>query len=387
MRVSAAGIYRLPTGQLDLPHDFTDAGTGDRQADLELQGFLDFAFGPRLWVSSVLRLGIQRPDQLVRRITNIAVNPFPELAREQEVGRDLGDVMELELAPRYVPNDEFAVSALYRYRSKGTDSYDGSFRSAPWTERRSLDASVLVSGPIRRNSPGFAVTYSTVRVIRNARRWLLKSRSSTPSVMSGETFRQQTNGIAFRFYRPTVGNASPWIRHSGLRPATQATASGDLAAGQSHPAAERSLGMRSTHFARRSPPNIRATSHGHPAGTTLMSAVDTTLHPWQPPRDGVRGPLPAPVRDHNHLGARQPPQAVADLQRNRTADASVDFVEHGVGTLVEARQDRLEREHNAESSPPDAVRRGRASAAHVQRHPEFDATAPAARWRPAVKVN
>ena len=38
LRLAAAGIYRLGTGQLDLPHDFTDVGTGDRQADIEVRG-------------------------------------------------------------------------------------------------------------------------------------------------------------------------------------------------------------------------------------------------------------------------------------------------------------------------------------------------------------
>jgi len=211
LRVSAAGVYRLPTAQLDLPHDFADVGTGDRQADLELQGFLDFAFGPRLWVSSVLRLGIQRPDRLVRRITDIAVNPFPELAREQEVGRDLGDVVELELAPRYVPNDEFAVSALYRYRTKGTDSYNGSFQvSSIDGTPLSLDASVLGIGTNETEQVlGFAVTYSTVRGYSHRRaRWPLEVSFVHSEVMSGRNVpRQQTNGIAFRLYRPTRWNA------------------------------------------------------------------------------------------------------------------------------------------------------------------------------------
>jgi hypothetical protein len=76
IRLAVAGIYRLPTAQLDLPNDFTDAGTGDRQPDLELRGFGDVALGSRLWMSSVVRLGIQRPDRLVRRITDNPGDPF-----------------------------------------------------------------------------------------------------------------------------------------------------------------------------------------------------------------------------------------------------------------------------------------------------------------------
>ncbi len=210
IRVAGAGVFRLPTGQLDLPHDFTDVGTGDRQADLELRGFGDLALGPRFWVSSILRLGIQRPDRLVRRIADNALIPFPELAREQEVGRDLGDVLELELAPRYVPNDEFAVSGLYRYRSKGADSYEGQFQvnSADGTPL-TLDASTLGIGTKQtEHLMGFAVTYSTVRgYARRSAKWPLEISYVHSLVMSGRGIpRIQTNGIVFRFYRPMRGN-------------------------------------------------------------------------------------------------------------------------------------------------------------------------------------
>ena len=205
LRLAVAGIYRLPTGQLDLPNDFTDVGTGDRQADLELRGFGDLAVGPRFWISSVLRIGIQRPDRLVRRIPVSSADPFPEVARELEVSRDLGDVMELELAPRYVPNDEFSISARYLYRTKGVDSYVGTFQvtSADGTPL-SLDASALEVGTDQKEHQlGFAVTYSTVRAhsLRRAR-WPLEISYVHAQVMSGSGIpRVQMNGIAFRIYR------------------------------------------------------------------------------------------------------------------------------------------------------------------------------------------
>lgn len=211
LRVAVAGVYRLATGQLDLPHDFTDVGTGDRQADLELRGFGDLALGPRLWVSSVLRLGIQRPDRLVRRIPDGAAQPFLESARELEVGRDLGDVLEIEFAPRYVPNDEFAVSALYRYRSKGADSYEGTFQvtSADGTPL-SLDASALGLGTAQKEHLlGFSVTYSTVRgYSRGSAKWPLEIAFLHTQVRSGSGIpRIQMNGIALRLYRPVRGNS------------------------------------------------------------------------------------------------------------------------------------------------------------------------------------
>ena len=211
MRLAVAAVYRLGTGQLDLPHDFTDIGTGERQADLEVRGLADFAFGPRLWVSGVFRLGVQQADQLVRRIPGSTSDPFPEAASEQEVSRDLGDVMEMEIAPRYVPNDELSISANYRFRTKGSDSYSGTFQvtgadGTPLT----LDAAVLGAGTDQKeHQAGFAVTYSTVRAnaLRRAR-WALELSYIHTQVMSGSGIpRIQMNGLALRLYRP--GRVSP----------------------------------------------------------------------------------------------------------------------------------------------------------------------------------
>ena len=205
MRLAVAGVYRLGTGQLDLPNDFTDVGTGDRQADLELRGLFDFALGSRLWMSSVLRLAIQRPDRLVRRIPSSVADLFPEAVSELQVSRDLGDAMELEFAPRYVPNDEFSISARYRFRSKGLDSYQGTFpvNSVDGTPI-TLDASMLEAGTEQKEHQfGFAVTYSTVRAnSRGSAKWPLEISLLHTQVMSGSGVpRIQMNGLALRLYR------------------------------------------------------------------------------------------------------------------------------------------------------------------------------------------
>jgi hypothetical protein len=210
LRVAVAGVYRLGTAQLDLPEDFTDVGTGDRQVDMELRGFGDVAIGPRFWISSVLRFGIQRPDKIIRRIPASATDLFPEAARQVEVDRDLGDVMELEVAPRYVPNDEFSIAGLYRYRSKAADSYSGtstvmSADSTPLT----LDASVLNTGTTQKEHMlGFSVTYSTVRAYaRGTAKWPLEVSYLHTEVRGGEGVpRLQMNGIGLRIYRPGRGN-------------------------------------------------------------------------------------------------------------------------------------------------------------------------------------
>jgi hypothetical protein len=205
LRVAAAGVYRLGTAQLDLSGDFTDVGTGDRQADIELRGYADLALGPRLWTSAVLRFALQQPDRLFRRITDDPRQPFPELAREVEVNRDLGDVMEFEFAPRYVPNDEFEISGIYRFRNKGADSYSGTFQvfsidGTPLT----LDASTLgIASGQKEHLLGFAVTYSTVRAnARRSAKWPLELWYMHTQVSGGRGVpRMQMNGIGLRLYR------------------------------------------------------------------------------------------------------------------------------------------------------------------------------------------
>jgi hypothetical protein len=211
LRLAVAGVYRLPTGQLDLPDDFTDVGTGDRQADLELRGFLDLSLGSRLWTSAVARYGVQRPDRLVRRIPDRVGDPFPEAVREQTVSRDLGDFVEMEIAPRFVPNDAFAFSALYRYRTKGADRYTGTFdvTSVDGTPL-SLDASVLGTGTEQTQQLlGLAVTFSTVRgyALRESR-WPLEVSLVYTAVTGGRGGipARSTTGVAIRLYRPTVGS-------------------------------------------------------------------------------------------------------------------------------------------------------------------------------------
>jgi hypothetical protein len=210
IRLAVGGTLRLPTGQLDLPGDFTDVGTGDRQLDVELRGHGDLAVGPRLWTSAAVRIGIQRPDRLVRRIPADDTDPFPELVTEHEIGRDLGDYLEFEVAPRYVPNDALALSALYRYRTKGADTYTGTFDVTRVDGTPlSLDASILGSGTGQtEHRLGLALTLSTLRgyALRQAR-WPLEASLVHTRVLGGTGVpAHSATGITLRLYRPVLGN-------------------------------------------------------------------------------------------------------------------------------------------------------------------------------------
>jgi hypothetical protein len=210
IRLAVAGLLRLPTAQLAKPDDFIGIGTGDRQTDVEVRGFLDLVLHQRLWTSAVLRYGMQRPDRLVMRITDSPGDPFPSLLREHEVARDLGDFMELEVAPRYVPNDALGFSLDYRFRSKGADTYSGFSLPAD-----GIDASTLGLGTEQEeHRVGAAITYSTVRGYNERQsRWPVEVSLMHTRVISGRGVpRYNATGVAVRLYRRMSGPNS-------LRPA------------------------------------------------------------------------------------------------------------------------------------------------------------------------
>jgi hypothetical protein len=113
---------RLPTGKRDLPGDFVDIGTGDRQLDLIWT--LDAAFEPGnrlgLWLAASWTM--QLPDQLSRRVTRLD-HPVALAATETVVKRNLGDVLLVSAHPaiRLAPQLRVFVSASYYH--KGGDSY------------------------------------------------------------------------------------------------------------------------------------------------------------------------------------------------------------------------------------------------------------------------
>jgi hypothetical protein len=210
LRLAVGALYRLPTAQLDLPEDFADVGTGDGQPDLELRGFLDVLAGPRFWASAVVRYGMQMADEPTLRITDTPDMVFPALYRLQGVERDLGDFLELEVAPRWVPNETFSVSADYRYRNKPADTYGGFQASVIGVAGAPvpLDAATLgIQTAQHEHRLGMAITFSTVRgYARGRSRWPMEVSLVHTQVMGGEGVPKTfATAVAFRFYRRLFG--------------------------------------------------------------------------------------------------------------------------------------------------------------------------------------
>ncbi|MEJ2483741.1 MAG: hypothetical protein P8049_11685 [Gemmatimonadota bacterium] len=128
-RTSAGARFRLPLSAPDAdPYLVASSalqqpiGTGATSAELGL--WQDAQFGRWLWVVGSLRYVLQLEDELVVRVRTQG-SPFAYAAQERTVSRDLGDIFELRLSPRFRLNETLSLGLEYRWRSKGEDSYTG----------------------------------------------------------------------------------------------------------------------------------------------------------------------------------------------------------------------------------------------------------------------
>lgn len=127
-RASVGAVFRAGTGQSDLPQNFVDVGTGNEgQNDVEVRGFADVLIGKHFWTSFIARYNFQLADDEDVRISDFPSQRLTAAYRERNVERDLGDISEIEINPRWVVNDYFGVMGHYFYRLKRPDEYTGTF--------------------------------------------------------------------------------------------------------------------------------------------------------------------------------------------------------------------------------------------------------------------
>ena len=174
IRQSVAAAFRLGTGTVPNARDYFDPGTGGGQNDVEVRSFTDILAGRHFFASLVARYAVQMADQQTTRIPASASQPFPELFRERLVDRKLGNVLELELTPRWVLSDFFSVGSQYVVRRRSADRYTGSFTVAPaesgLPDPLTLDASILGSGTAAtEHRVGLGVAYSSVAAYQRGR--------------------------------------------------------------------------------------------------------------------------------------------------------------------------------------------------------------------------
>jgi hypothetical protein len=209
-RVAVGALYRFGTGKGPLPDRLVDIGTGDGQNDVELQLASDLLFGSRYWMSIAGRYGIQMADQPELRVLAGPDLVFPALYRQQVVDRQLGNYIEMQVTPRYVVNDYFALSAQYTYRSKSQDHYTGSFAAKDVNGTDvTFDASALdIESERSEQRVGGGITYSTYRAFDRGKTGLpIEVSLMHAQTLSGSARQPKafTTQVQLRFYPKLFG--------------------------------------------------------------------------------------------------------------------------------------------------------------------------------------
>lgn len=122
LTAGAGTLVRLPTGTQDDPANFLDMGSGDRQTDVEVRGWLNGSWRDRLGLWTDLRYGVQLPGITERRVFDpgYAMAPAATLARLEW---NPGDYFFAEVAPWLRIAGAVTLVAGYRHFSKGEDSF------------------------------------------------------------------------------------------------------------------------------------------------------------------------------------------------------------------------------------------------------------------------
>ncbi|MFC1844354.1 hypothetical protein ACFLZ5_06140 [Thermodesulfobacteriota bacterium] len=122
-QLAVTGGLRLPTGRIDDPNDLMDYGISDGAYALFLHANNDYTGFDKLVLNGTARYYAYLPDEETLRITFSADEPItPNM---EEVERDLGDVLELELSGKYSFSNEWSCFGLYKYGHKWKDHISG----------------------------------------------------------------------------------------------------------------------------------------------------------------------------------------------------------------------------------------------------------------------
>ena len=165
-RAAAGAVYRFGTGEPDAANDFADVGTGNGQNDVEIRGFADVLYGRHFWTSFIARYNWQLADDVEMRITEFPERRLAAAYRQRMVHRNLGDISEIEINPRWVFNHYFSATAHYLYRLKRPDEYSGRFNVDSATTGYAaitLDAATLGKETLQEEHRlGGGVAFSTI---------------------------------------------------------------------------------------------------------------------------------------------------------------------------------------------------------------------------------
>ncbi len=166
-RQSFGGVFRLGTSTIPGAGDLTGIGTGDHQSSIEFRTFTDLLYGRHFWLSIVAGYTSQLADQIAVRLPDTPTQTILASYRQDTVQRKMGDIVDIQINPRWTVNDYLLISGQYYYRHKAADSYTGFLSTADLNQNIDrIDASVLgLYTEMSESRMGIGATYSTVATV------------------------------------------------------------------------------------------------------------------------------------------------------------------------------------------------------------------------------
>ncbi len=150
-RVLASGGWRFGTASSAQSNQPFALALGDGVNAILLRATADAVWRRRAWVSATIRSTTPLADNAVVRLPGAGLPELFFLSEPQSASRQLGQRIDLEIAPRIALGDKFGVSATWLARSIGSDRYQATGGG---------DAFETPSGTVQFGSIG--VTYSTL---------------------------------------------------------------------------------------------------------------------------------------------------------------------------------------------------------------------------------
>lgn len=127
LRTTVGAKLRFPIKDVNRPpfldpNNFLDFPIGDGQTDLELAAYQDLQLGDRFHLNAVAFLGIQMSDDVILRV-HPPDRPFALPETRAALKRDLGDYVQLRIAPQYMLTDVISMGLEYGFWHKGSDTF------------------------------------------------------------------------------------------------------------------------------------------------------------------------------------------------------------------------------------------------------------------------
>jgi hypothetical protein len=97
------------------PDDPFRLPTGDGQNDVEIASITDIITGRHAWTTVIARFTAQYALDGIARIPDASGSLFVPLARRRQARTELGDRLEIAVAPRWVLNDYLSFGGRWRW--------------------------------------------------------------------------------------------------------------------------------------------------------------------------------------------------------------------------------------------------------------------------------